>query len=80
MVLKKDGQVFKRDLLLQEKGSATHKLKIEVLLAQSNYRSLLHTSLDEEIVTFRNFVSEPKIKIVDIDGFMKGNPLLKGMM
>jgi len=66
--------------MLQTNGSATHKLKVEVLLAQSNYRSLLNTGLDEEIVTFKNFISEPDIKIVDIDGFMKGNPLLKGMI
>lgn len=78
--LKQEGKEIRRDSMLQTNGSATHKLKVEVLLAQSNYRSLLNTGLDEEIVTFKNFISEPDIKIVDIDGFMKGNPLLKGMM
>lgn len=78
--LLKNGEVFKQDDLLTERGEAIHKLKLEVMIAESKYQSLLNTDLNGEINSFRNYVSEPEVKIIDIDGFMKGNPLLKGMM
>ena len=78
--LLKSGQVYKEDTKLSETGVSVHKLKLEVLIAQSNYQSLLNTDLQGEIQSFRNFIGEPDVRIIDLDGFMKGNPLLKGMM
>jgi hypothetical protein len=78
--LLKNGSVVREDTALGQNGVSVHKLKLEVMLAESKYKSLLNTQPHEEMKSFKNFVGEPDVKIIDIDGFMKGNPLLKGMM
>jgi hypothetical protein len=53
---------------------------MEIMLAESKYKPLLKTDYEAPINSFRNYMSEPDLKIIDLDGFMKGNPLLKGIM
>ena len=78
--LTKNGEKYKQDEIVQDGGHSVHKLKMELLLAESNYQALLHTDYKADLGSFKNYLSEPDVKIIDLDGFMKGNPLLKGMM
>ena len=75
-----DGELYREDSGLAEVGFATHNLKVEVLVAEAKYRALLNVGAgNADIDSLRCFLGEPDVRIIDIDGFMKGNPLLKGL-
>lgn len=78
--LLKNDTIIKEDSKMLEKGYSIHKLKMEVLIAESKYKGLLKTPYHAEIKSMKNYMSESDPKIIDLDGFMKGNPLLKGIM
>ena len=87
--LLKDGEVVREDKKLKETRKAVHNLKFEVVVSEEKYKSLKtetkalkqgEKSLigDSNVSSFRSLLPEFELKLIDIDSFAKGNPLIKG--
>lgn len=78
--LVKDDTVYKEDKnVVEGSGYSYHKLKLELIVAEAGFKALLNSKENEEIGSFMNLLENEEFRIIDFDGFMKGNPILKGL-
>ena len=88
--LLKDGEVVREDTKLKDTKTAVHNLKFEAVVAEEKYKGLMNetralkegtlgVNQDQDLGSFKSLLHNFDLKLIDIDSFAKGNPILKGL-